>query len=256
MIIKNRKKQSIFVRVDRAKKAQGLVFVMHGLGGFVGQPHMKMIVDVVKKKNYSVISFDTTNSFGESDGDYSDATVTNYLEDLEDVINWAKRNKYYQEPFILIGYSLGGLAVSLFAQKYPNMVSGLALFSTVVSGKLWKKIQNKQVLRDWKKNGVWIREENGLNSGILKIIKWKFAEDIMKYDLSKKVGKLIMPVLIIVGSNDLTTPASQQEIFFEKIPNKKELHVIDGAEHVFRDKKHLNMARFFLKEWLSSLNSF
>jgi hypothetical protein len=36
------------------------------------------------------VLFDTTHSFGESGGNYEDATTTQYYQDLEDVISWAK----------------------------------------------------------------------------------------------------------------------------------------------------------------------
>jgi predicted alpha/beta-fold hydrolase len=108
LFIKNSQNQKIAVIVEKVEKPKGLVFIMHGLGGFKEQPHIEIFAKVFKDNNYTVVRFDTTNSFGESDGDYANATVTNYYQDLEDVINWSKRQNFYQEPFILCGHSLGG----------------------------------------------------------------------------------------------------------------------------------------------------
>ncbi|MBI2439636.1 MAG: alpha/beta fold hydrolase [Candidatus Moranbacteria bacterium] len=254
MIIKNRKKENIAVTLDKNNKACGLVFVMHGLGGFKEQSHIQMLIDIFKKKNYTVVSFDTTNSFGESGGNYSDATATNYYEDLEDVIAWAKNNSWYEEPFVLTGHSLGGLSVALFAEKYPNRVKALAPLSAVVSGKLWKQIQDKKVLENWKKDGTWKRGENVSKPGTIKILKWAFAEDIMKYDLLENVEKLTMPVLMIVGRDDSTVPVFHQKILFEKLSGKKELHVIENAGHTFREKNHLSEIEKILAGWLDSLD--
>lgn len=91
IFIKNRKKQNVSVVVETLKKQQGLVFVMHGLGGFKEQDHIKTFADAFKEEGFTVVRFDTTNTFGESDGNYEDATTTNYYEDLEDVISWAKK---------------------------------------------------------------------------------------------------------------------------------------------------------------------
>ncbi len=97
LFIQNHKEQKLAVIVDQMPNQKGLVFVMHGLGGFKEQPHIEMFADVWKKHSYTVIRFDTTNTFGESDGNYEDATVTNYYEDLEDVLSWAKDQSWYQD---------------------------------------------------------------------------------------------------------------------------------------------------------------
>ncbi|MGK2849240.1 MAG: alpha/beta hydrolase [Minisyncoccota bacterium] len=235
------------------KNTSDLAFVMHGLGGFKEQSHIQAIVNSFKKKGYTVVSFDTTNTFGESEGNYSNATVTNYYEDLEDVINWATNELSYEGQFILAGHSIGGLSVSLFAEKYPEKVKALALVSTIVSGELWKQAQNKEMLKNWENSGVWIRESNDPNLGNRKVLKWTFAKDIMQYDLLKDISKLTMPVLLIVGDNDPTATVSHQEVFFGKLPGKKELHVIKNAGHVFRDELHLKEIGNIISEWLRKI---
>ena len=74
--IENRKKQKIAILVEARPNAKGLVFVMHGLGGSKGQPHISAMAKVFFESGYTVVRFDTTNTFGESDGAYEDMTVT------------------------------------------------------------------------------------------------------------------------------------------------------------------------------------
>jgi alpha/beta superfamily hydrolase len=107
LFIKNRKNQNIIIILEESKDSKGLVFVMHALGATKDQPQIQTFAKAFKDNNYTVIRFDATNSCGESDGDYADATITNYYEDLEDVIKWAKNQNFYQEPFVLCGHSLG-----------------------------------------------------------------------------------------------------------------------------------------------------
>ena len=59
---------------------------MHGLGGFKEQKHIQTFADAFLENNFTVVLFDTTHTYGESEGKYEDATTTNYYEDLEDVI--------------------------------------------------------------------------------------------------------------------------------------------------------------------------
>ena len=117
--IKNRKGQKIAVLVEQQKNQKGLAFVMHGLGGFKEQPHIQVFAEAFLDNGYTVVRFDTTNTFGESDGNYEEATTTNYYEDLEDVIEWAKSQSWYEESFCLSGHSLGGICL-LYTSPSPR----------------------------------------------------------------------------------------------------------------------------------------
>ena len=231
--IQNRKGQKIAVIVEEKPKAKGLAFVMHGLGGFKEQPHIETMAKSFKGAGMTVIRFDTTNTLGESDGDYADATVTNYYQDLEDVIAWAKNQSWYQEPFYLAGHSLGAGCVALYAENYLGKVKALAPISSVVSGKLSFEAHPKEELDEWKKSG-WRATLN--NEGVEKRLKWSHMEDRLKYDLLLKADKLIMPTLLIVGEKD--HPDTTKKLY-NKLPGKKELHIIKNGPHTFVDPKHL-----------------
>ncbi|MFA7208751.1 MAG: alpha/beta fold hydrolase [Parcubacteria group bacterium] len=251
-MIKNRKGQNISVAVDEVNNASGLAFVMHGLGGFKEQPHIQTMVNSFKEKGYAVVSFDTTNTFGESEGNYENATTTNYYEDLEDVISWAKTQSWYQEPFILAGHSLGGICSALYAQKYPERVRAVAPISTVVSGALTLDTGRDEI-KEWQKTG-WRISESKSKPGVIKKLPWSHMEDRLKFDLMPNVKKLEMPVLMIVGENDSTTPAKHQQILYDALPGKREIHVIKGAEHTFREKEHLYEINDIFLKWLDSLD--
>jgi len=254
MLIKNRKNENISIAIDKSNKNTScLAIVMHGLGGFKEQTHIRVIIDTLKNNNYNVVSFDTTNTFGKSDGNYSNATVTNYYEDLEDIINWAIDKFHFEDQLLLAGHSIGGLSVSLFAEKYPKKVKALAPISTIVSGELWKQTQNKKMLENWENTGVWTRETKDQNSRNRKVLKWNFVEDIMQYDLLKNISRLTMPVLLVVGDKDPTATVSHQKILFDRLPGKKELHIIKNAGHVFREEVCLKEIENIIFEWLKKI---
>jgi len=258
-IIKNRKGQNVVVIVEEIENQKGLAFVMHGLGGFKEQPHIQAMADVFREKGYTVVRFDTTNTFGESDGNYENATVTNYYEDLEDVINWTKEHSWYKEPFCLAGHSLGGICIALYAQNYPDKVKALAPISTVVSGELSCQSPQYQEggqvsLKEWKKTG-WRVTESTTSPGLMKKLPWSHMEDRLKYDLLERVDKITMPVLMIVGEKDDSTPVEHQRILYDKLPGRKELHIIKGAPHTFRENVHLKEIKKIFLKWIDSLNN-
>lgn len=226
---------------------------MHGLSGNKEQSHIQAFAEAWKDAEYTVVRFDTTNTFGESDGDYADATITNYFEDLEDVIAWAATQSWYQEPFCLEGHSLGGICTILFAEKFPKKVKALAPISSVVSGKLsWDK-SDPAVLEEWKRTG-W-RTELSSRPGVVKKLKWAHMEDRLNYDVLPEAKKLTMPVLLLSGELDTTTPAEHQKLLLDALPGRKELHVLPGAAHTFRDPQHLIAIKRILADWIARLDS-
>lgn len=250
--IKNRKGQKIVVIIEENKNPKGLIFVMHGFSGFKEQPHIQIIADAFREKGYTVVRFDTTNTLGESDGNLEDATTTSYFEDLEDVLSWAQSQKWYQEPFCLAGHSLGGISIALYTENHPEKVKALAPISTVISGKLDFEILPKEKLEEWKKTG-WLIEESKSRPGLIKKLPWSHMEDRLKYDLFNKVDKLTMPVLLIVGENDELIPPKYQKILYEKLPGRKELHIIKNSPHTFIEEGHLKEVKEIFLKWIDTL---
>jgi pimeloyl-ACP methyl ester carboxylesterase len=253
IFIKNRKGQRISVLVERPEKPVGLAFIMHGLGGSKEQPHIELYAKAFLENGYTSVRFDTTNTFGDSDGNYEDATTTNYYEDFEDVIEWAKNQTWYKEPFCLVGHSLGSICVILYAEKHPDLVKAIAPTSTVVSGKLSLETEKyRNVLEEWKKTG-WRVDKSTSKPGLVKRLRWSHVEDRLKYDVLPEANKLTMPVLLMVGDNDDSTPQAHQQLLYEKIPGRKEMHVLKGAPHTFREEKHLDEIRQIFDKWIKGL---
>lgn len=251
LFIKNRKGQKVRVYLEKAADQKGLAFVMHGLGGFAEQAHIKIFAKAFTDKGYTVVRFDATNAYGESDGDYANATTTNYYEDLEDVIEWARMQEFFVEPFCLAGHSLGGICTALYAEKNPEKVKGLAPISTVVSGDLsYNMPDRKEMLAEWERAG-WQEIESKTTSGLIKRLKWSHVADRLKYDLLPEVDKLQMPILMIVGDEDTSTPLKHQQILFDAISHeKKELHIIKGAPHTFMEQGHLDEIYKIFSDWI------
>ncbi|MBS3137406.1 alpha/beta fold hydrolase [Candidatus Woesearchaeota archaeon] len=254
LFITNRKKQRIAVLTDISKNQKGLAVVMHGLGGYKEQLEIETIANVFKEEGFTAVRFDTTNTFGESYGKYEDATTTNYYEDMLDVIIWAKKQSWYEEPFWLCGHSLGGICVLLFAEEYPEMIKAIAPIAAVVSGKLSMKSpkykENNQI-EQWKKTG-W-RIEQSEHKHIEKKLPWSHMVDRQQYDALKKVDKLKMPVLMVVGENDDSTPLVHQKILYDKLAGEKELHIIKNAPHVLLEKEHIIQIKDIFRKWIRNV---
>ncbi|NMC51750.1 alpha/beta hydrolase [Candidatus Kuenenbacteria bacterium] len=253
IFIQNRKNQKLAVLIDQPENPKGLAFIMHGLGGRKEQPHIMTFAQSFQDAGYIVVRFDTTNTFGESDGNYEDATITNYYQDLEDVINWSSSQTCYIEPFVLVGHSLGGISIALYAEKYPARIKGLAPISTVVSYELSCATQKyKETIDEWQKTG-WRVTESSSQPGLIKRLKWSHMVDRAKYDLLPEANKLTMPVLMAVGDQDDSTPLEHQKILYDALNCPKEFHIIPCAPHTFKDPKHLKELKEIFDQWVKKI---
>lgn len=252
LFIKNRKKQKMAVIVEIPDTVSGLAFVMHGLSGFKEQPHIETIAKVFLDHGYVTVRFDTTNTLGESDGTYENATTTNYYEDLEDVIAWAKTQPWFQSPLALAGHSLGGTCTTLYSQRHPEEVKLLAPIALVVSGSKSMELYGEEELKNWQETG-WHITESHSKPGTIRRLAWSHVADRIKYDLFPEAKALTMPVLLVVGENDALR--SQSEILLKTLPGPKEIHVVAGAEHTFRSTEELiELSRLF-NDWLDRYDS-
>ena len=250
LFIKNQRGEKIAVVVERSDKDRCLAFIAHGLGGFKEQLHIKAFNRALRAAGCTTVRWDARDSIGESEGKIEKATFNSYWEDLKEVIGWARKQPWFSQRFILVGHSLGSAAILLYAENHPDEVKLLAPTSAVVSGQLFvKDYQPKEELAGWQKKGFILKESTS-KPGVIKKISWQMIESLQSYDALNKAEKLTMPVLLMVGDQDPTTPLSHQQILFKALPSpNKELHVIKGAAHTFRHPSHLKKIQKIMQEW-------
>lgn len=235
LFIKARGGEKISVVIEKNKKARGLVFMMHGLAANKESEYLKSFAKAFYGKGFTVVRFDNRHSIGESEGEYKDVNFTNTYQDLEDVIDWASRQNWYIEPFILVGHSLGGACILWYADNNLHKVSGLVSLSTAVSS---EQTLARFTADDFLAHGDFDFEQ--------------FKNDILKYKLSSDLSKFKMPFLMIVGDQDIYTPLEDQKIIYDKVSDPKEIHTIKGLGHVYREPEHIKEAVRIIKSWIDN----
>jgi len=251
--IKNRHDKKLAVLLERPESPKGLAFLMHGLGSSKDFSHIRRVAGYLFENSLIVVSFDARHTNGESDGRIEEATISNYYEDLEDVISWSEAQTWYQAPFYLIGHSLGAFCVSLYTQNHSEKVKALAPLSLVISGELLFKAWGDDDQKKWRETGMkeW---ESSIKPGLINRVKYDFVPDALKYNLLPEINKFKCPFLMIVGELDTATPVQQQRMFFDKLSCPKEFHIIKGAGHTFSGEQYLQKLGETFGHWLKSLN--
>jgi pimeloyl-ACP methyl ester carboxylesterase len=248
----NRKGQKIVgVLKIPAEAVRGTCVVQHGWGGNKEKPTIQAMENGCLEAGFQTFNFDTTNSFGESDGDYEQSTLTLHKEDLEDVVKWVQQQDWFLLPLALTGHSMGADAVTEYAEKYPHEVSYLIPVAPTVSGDLSFAAHRKsraEELEKWEREGV---HETVGKDGNLKRKHWFQMTDRLNHDLLPNASRLIMPMLLIVGSRDESCPPDHVRKLFDAIPEgNKKMVLIPDAPHSFYEREEQEACTTAIREWL------
>jgi len=251
--LKNRKGLNIVGDLEKpAGEIRGTCIVQHGWGGHRKKPTIQTVKNAFLNAGFQTFIFDTTNSFGESDGDFEKSTLGQFAEDFEDVTKWAQEQEWFIGPLAVTGHSKGGYSAARYAEKYPDEVGYVVPIAPVVSGTLSFETHKKhkpEELKKWEEEGVLERVGK---EGDIKRQHWYQMEERLNHDLLPDANKLTMPTLLIVGSEDTSCPPEHIKMLFDAIPDgNKEMYIIEGAPHSYYEKTEQDECRITIEEWLN-----
>jgi len=64
-----------------------------------------------------------------------------------------------------------------------------------------------------------------------------FIDDVLKLNIYEKAAAYNKSVLLLHGDKDITVPLNASEKYLDKYETKAVLHVVEGADHTFKNKK-------------------
>ncbi len=206
--------------------------------GFPGSQKSKGIQELVESlsKNFFVMTFDFSGC-GISEGHFENLTLSKEVSDLLSATKYFKEN-YSLKKLILLGRSTGAVIVTLSAYRIEKYIDGIILISGVGDLRGAENYDfSKKQLKEFKELGFsnikcgWDGEEHRINhSFINEFYELTPLEDLKKYNKS---------ILIIHGSKDEFIPFEKDSYeLFNAANNKKELFIIEGADHRYSEKEH------------------
>ncbi len=198
------------------------VLLVHGFG--VTKEEGGMFTDLAEllcKEGFCAVSFDLSGR-GESEGDYSETTLTKLSIDVQSILDFLRKHKSVGEIGVL-GQSLG--TATLVATK-PD-VRSMVLMGSIA--------HVKDVLAplfiEYHPDGISIRKNS---SGDEIRINPPFWKDIENHDLIKNMAEITCPVLFIHGEKDEKVPLSEMKAYYEACQSKKENLILSNALHSLR----------------------
>lgn len=163
---------------------------------------------------------------GKSDPSANPKTVEQMVKELHSVL----RAAHVSPPYILVGHSLGGAVVQLFAHDYPNEVAGLVLVDPE-DGRLLDRLKARLPKEEWE-----AREKT-----LAQMMAGASPAQTAEIEASKSSGKALaaalpvpdVPVVLLTGTlKDPTFPGNPAEQDLKLELHEEFLRSVLRGDHV------------------------
>ena len=234
---------SIRGEVYPAESSLGTVIACHGFKGFAHWGFFPYLAEKLAENGLTAITFDFSGSgigpdresFTEPEA-FAGNTLSREQDDLENVVDYARRRKLISGKFGLFGHSRGGGTAILFAAATDSNVSSLVTWSSISYPNRWS---SEDVLT-WRRQGY--ADVTNARTGQIMRLATDLLDDVelhgkTKLDIEGAAAKIRVPWLIVHGTADETVPSSEAEQLHALSPGVSTLRLIKGANHGF-DAKH------------------
>ena len=211
---------------------QRTIIMIHGSGGSTATWFMQ---HRGLSDSLHVVALDL-NGHGRTQDRSDENLMESYLEDIDSVVS------QYEKP-ILAGHSMGGALAQLYALQDPDELSGLVLVATGAKlrvadmvfdlldtdfegylGAVEEFMFHKNTSRDLVEASVV-----EVRKCPVPVIRRDF-ELCNAFNVMDRLKEIQIPTLIIVGAQDMMTPAKYSQYLHSQIENSK-LLVIENAGH-------------------------
>ena len=203
-----------------------LMILVHGFTGNMQGPRdiFGKLSNALQIKGFAVLRFNFRGT-PPSEMDFQDMTVETETEDLKAVIDYAK-TRY--EKIGILGESMGG---SIVANAIDTTFKAVLFWYTAFDFK--DTSFNGYLTEESKKQ---LKDKGFILESGFKIGK-PFIKEISETKLYHKVEEVKCPVLFLHGDEDSDVPSQQSEKAFQLANEPKEIHIIKGARHGFKNEQ-------------------
>ena len=249
-IIKNKQNEDICIEVLQPENPTSkLAFIGHGITSSKEEKAMEVSKEALLKAGYTVINIDFRYNFGKSQRGMEKASLNTFVEDFETVIEWAKGETFYTEPYTLLGHSMGALAATAVAANKKEEAKELILLTPPFE---WEKAfqENRpENFAEFVQKGTMDRY-NFFNPEDKDKLSINAVYSIKEQALEEKISQITADTLVITGSKDITAPTKYTKSFCDKLKAKCKSIEIKDCDHTFSTEESANKLSSHLSTWL------
>ncbi len=213
--------------IEGKSKIPGVI-LYHGFTGNRMEPSFIFVrfSRLLAEHGIASVRFDFLNS-GESDGSFEKMTLSEEIEDAEDILNYFSSLEPIDEKNIfLLGLSMGGSIAGYVAGKHSKKLKGLILWAP--AGEMALFIEEREKLTS---SGNFTGNPKDINGLLLGDV---FIEDVKQLSILEMTADYRGPATIIHGTGDESVPPEVSRRYKDIFGDRSELTMIDGADHTFQ----------------------
>lgn len=225
-----------------------LVVICHGFtGSKEGAGRAVAMAEELGKQGYATLLFDFSGC-GESQGNFSDITLTRHIEDLASSVDYGLALGF--QRVITLGRSFGGTTVLCHA-AFDKRIAGVCTWSA--PAELMKLFNTFRGLENKNEEElIPLTDQSGTV-----MVTANFFTDLQQHDPARSAAMIApRPLLVLHGQSDTVVPVANARLIYSSAFNPKELRIIPQADHQFT--RHYHEAWQITLDWLAehfSLNN-
>lgn len=229
ILIQNSKGENIATVIHRpATPSAKLAVLCPGYLDTKDYDHLIKLAEALTEQGYTAVRFDPTGVW-ESEGDISEYTTTQHLEDIRCIIEFMRTKSNY-EHILVGGHSRGGMLSLLYAAQDSRVSTVLGIMPS--SNYILPLKQREQ----WQTTGIESHRRNIPGTAEKKEfqVPFSYVLDREPYDVLGELKNVHARIVLIAGELDtLIPPADVQEIF-ERANEPKKFVLVKGVGHDYR----------------------
>ncbi|MGE5544439.1 MAG: alpha/beta hydrolase [Bacillota bacterium] len=214
--------------------------------GFRGAKENSGRIEIFAKKvtdlGGSVLAFDFAGS-GESEGSFSEMTLSRQAQDLQTVIEHALGRE--KSPLIVLGRSFGGSTALVATAREPRVKALILWSAPVFLTETFFNVRPHELVLPTRP--LEIEDDKGtftLGPG--------FAKDLLQHDFSEYLQSIgERPLLVVHGENDTEVDPKNARFLGEQAVGAVEVHIVPGADHRFSG--HQSLREEITLQWLGNI---
>ncbi len=219
------------------------VLTLHGFGGT--KESNQEWADILNPLGIATLRIDFQGS-GESDGKYEDKTITGFIDDAQNALDYLYSLPQVDSKKVgIAGHSMGAVIAILLASRDPRITSLVASVPAVKEGEVIANLYDSEDFAQAPAKGyVELRK-----SGEKERLNYAFFEDARKYDLTQEAKIISHKFLVIGAGKDDVVPFEQIKEFCNQVQNARLLTLPNSDHNLEQDWP---IAEKAIKEWFEN----
>lgn len=230
---------------ETAGRRPGVV-VVHGFRGHRNERHVRRIAERITEAGLITLRVDLTNNLGESEGQFSDLTLSQEVADAQAALDYLAAHPEVDGRLGITGHSLGGLVAALVAARDPRVQALVTLSAVFDFPQLFQAWLSSDELAAWRQVGSYTVDP--LVPGLE--LKMAFLEDLQAFAVAQEAAQVQAPALVVQGDADAEVPPAHGHLYLKHLGSaRKELHLLRGADHCYSRDEDLESVAAAAAAW-------